>query len=223
LIRAARIGVLGGTLDPIHCGHMVAAAASRDALDLSDVLVIPSHLPPHRSVRPVASAYHRFAMAALAVSNEPRLEASDLELASDGVSYTADTLERLQGEGLAPSQIFFITGADAFAEIATWKRYPEVLDLAHFVVVSRPGHELEALPARLPELASRMRPAAGAAQEPGKPLIHLLRAPTPDVSSTVVRERLKRGQPITGLVPPLVEAHIVKHHLYRAEQSHGEI
>jgi nicotinate-nucleotide adenylyltransferase len=223
LIRGARIGVLGGTLDPIHCGHMAAAAASRDALDLSAVLVIPSHLPPHRSVQPVASAYHRFAMAALAVSNEPRLEASDLELASDGLSYTADTLERLQRDGLAASQIFFITGADAFAEIATWKRYPEVLDLAHFVVVSRPGHQLDALPARLPGLAARMRPVVEAPRDPGTPLIHLVRVPTPDVSSTVVRERLKRGEAITGLVPPLVEAHIVKHHLYRAEQSHGEI
>jgi len=215
--------VLGGTFDPIHCGHMAVATASRDALDLSAVLVIPSRLPPHRSVQPVASAYHRFAMAALAVSNEPRLEASDVELASDGLSYTADTLERLQREGLAPSQIFFITGADAFEEIATWRRYPEVLDLAHFVVVSRPGHQLDALPARLPELAARMRPATDAPREPDTPLIHLLRASTPDVSSTTVRERLKRGQAITGLVPPLVEAHIVKHQLYRADQLHGEI
>ena len=222
MIRAARIGVLGGTFDPIHCGHMATATASRDALDLSAVLVIPSRLPPHRSVQPVASAYHRFAMAALAVSNEPRLEASDFELASDGLSYTVDTLERLQREGLAPSQIFFITGADAFEEIATWRRYPEVIDLAHFVVVSRPGHHLDALPARLAGLAVRMRPVLEAPRDPGTLLIHLLRVPTPDVSSTVVRERLRRGEAITGLVPPLVEAHIVKHRLYRAEQSHGE-
>lgn len=222
-MSARRIGVLGGTLDPIHCGHVAAAAAARDALDLSSVLVIPSRVPPHRAVQPVASAYHRFAMAALAVSKEPRLEVSDIELRSDGPSYTADTLQRLHATGLSTLQIFFITGADAFAEIATWKKYPEVLDLAHFVVVSRPGYQIETLPERLPGLAARMRPVAETRREVSEPLIHLLRAPTPDVSATIVRERLKRGDPIAGLVPPLVEAHIVKHHLYRAEQLHGEI
>lgn len=220
---APRIGVLGGTLDPIHCGHIGAAAAARDALDLSRVLVIPSHVPPHRSAGPVASAFHRFAMAALAVSSEARLEVSDDELLKDGRSYTADTLERLHARGLAASQIFFITGADAFAEIATWKRYPDVLDLAQFVVVARPGHSLGALRERLPALADRMRPARDGVEASAKPLIYLVQSSTPDVSSTVVRERLKRGEAITGLVPPLVEAHIVKHRLYRAEQLHGEI
>ncbi|HEX6463358.1 MAG TPA: nicotinate-nucleotide adenylyltransferase [Vicinamibacterales bacterium] len=223
MIRAPRVGVLGGTLDPIHCGHVAAAVTARDALDLSVVLIIPSRIPPHRAVQPVASAYHRFAMAALAASGERRLQVSDIELRSEGRSYTADTLERLRAEGLMPSQIFFITGADAFADIATWKRYPEVLDLANFVVVSRPGHQLDALPARLAELAARMRPAAEEPTEPAKPFIHLLRASTPDVSSTIVREHLKKGEPITGLVPPLVEAHIITNRLYRAKQLHGEI
>jgi nicotinate-nucleotide adenylyltransferase len=218
-----RIGVLGGTLDPIHCGHIAAAVAARDALSLSNVLVIPSHVPPHRVARPVASAYHRFAMAALAVSGEPGLDVSDEELLTDGPSYTAETLERLHAKGLAASQIFFITGADAFAEIATWKRYPDVLNLAHFVVVSRPGHALDALRDRLPQLADRMRPAGSASRDAANPLIHLLGAATPDVSSTAVRDRLKHDESITGLVPPLVEAHIVKHRLYRAEQLHGEI
>jgi nicotinate-nucleotide adenylyltransferase len=222
-MSAPRVGILGGTLDPIHCGHIGAAVAARDALGLSSVLVIPSHVPPHRASRPVASAYHRFAMAALAVSSEAGLEVNDDELLTDGPSYTAETLDRLHAKGLATSQIFFITGADAFAEIATWKRYPEVLDLAHFVVVSRPGHALDALRARLPAFADRMRPAGGATRDASNPLIHLLQAPTPDVSSTAVRDRLKRGDAITGLVPPLVEAHIVKHRLYRAEQLHGEI
>jgi nicotinate-nucleotide adenylyltransferase len=222
-VTPRRVGVLGGTLDPIHCGHMSAAVAARDALSLSSVLVIPSHVPPHRSTGPVASAFHRFAMAALAVSSETRIEVSDDELRANGPSYTADTLERLHAAGLAASQIFFITGADAFAEIATWRRYPGVLDLAHFVVVSRPGHHLEALRDRLPALAGRMRPAADGCGESSNPLIYLLQTATPDVSSTVIRERLKRGEPITGLVPPLVEAHIVKHRLYRAEQLHGEI
>lgn len=221
--RPPRVGVLGGTLDPIHCGHIAAAVAARDALDLTSVLVIPSRVPPHRSIQPQASAYHRFAMAALGVSGEPRLDVSDDELMAEGPSYTADTLERLHARGLAASQIFFIIGADAFAEIATWKRYPEVLDLAHFVVVSRPGHRIEALQARLPALAARMRLAGEDARTSAHPSIQLLQAPTPGVSSTIVRERLARGEAITGLVPPLVEAHILKHRLYRADELHGEI
>jgi nicotinate-nucleotide adenylyltransferase len=218
-----RLGILGGTLDPIHCGHVAAAVAARDAFDLSSVVVIPSRIPPHRPVQPHATSYHRFAMAALAVLNESRLEVSDDELRADGPSYTADTLERIHARGFQASQIFFITGADAFAEIATWKRYPEVLDLAHFVVVARPGYRLDVLRDRVPELADRMRPATDATRDSVKPLIYLLQAATPDVSSTNLRERLNRGEAVTGLVPPLVEAHILKHRLYRAEQLHGEI
>lgn len=233
------IGLLGGTLDPIHCGHLAAATAVRDAFNLRTVFVLPSHVPPHRPLQPLASPFHRFAMVSLAVSGIDGLQASDDELRLDGPSYTADTLERLQKRGLGPSQIFFITGADAFAEIATWKRYPAVLDLANFVVVSRPGHDLEAMTARLPELASRMRAAGrvsglsavvrsaeadvgSRASDIDHTRIFLLETSTPDVSSTRVRERLGRGEPITGLVPPLVEAHIHKHALYRASELHGQ-
>jgi nicotinate-nucleotide adenylyltransferase len=211
-----RIGILGGTLDPIHCGHLAAAIAARDAFDLSEVLLLPSRIPPHRPIQPLASAFHRFAMAALAVSGVPRLLASDDELRLDGPSYTADTLDRAHARGQTPSQIFFITGADAFADIATWRRYPGVLDLANFVVVSRPGHGVDALPSSLPALADRMRPVVDAAAGGPKPLIYLLQAPTPEVSSTLVRDRLRRHEPIAGLVPPLVEAHILQHRLYSA-------
>jgi len=209
-----RVGILGGTLDPIHCGHLAAAAAARDAFDLPRVLVVPSHVPPHRAVQPLASPFHRFAMAALAVSGMPRVEASDDELRAEGPSYTADTLERLHARGFSAADILFITGADAFAEIATWKRYPEVLDLAHFVVVSRPGYDIDALAERLPDLRSRMRPAGAPARTDAGTLIFLLQAATPNVSSTLIRERARRGEPLSGLVPPLVEAHIRQHHLY---------
>lgn len=232
-----RLGILGGTLDPIHCGHVAAAAAARDAFDLADVVVLPSRVPPHRPARPFASPFHRFAMACLAVSGMPRLRASDDELRSDGPSYTSDTLDRLHAGGVDASQIFFITGADAFADIATWQRYPDVLDLANFVVVARPGHHVDELASKLPSLADRMRsvPAGGAAAATGgTTMIYLLNAPTPDVSSTVVRDRLRRGAAITGLVPPLVETHIHQHQLYSpsakapgdksrtADQLHGQ-
>jgi nicotinate-nucleotide adenylyltransferase len=209
-----RIGILGGTLDPIHCGHLSAAVAARDAFGLADVFVVPSHIPPHRPLQPLASPYHRFAMACLAISGVARMQASDEELRAGGTSYTAETLDRVHARGIEPSQIFFITGADAFADIATWKRYPSVLDQANFVVVARPGHSLDALPSRLPSLADRMRPADRATGRDDETAIYLLDAPTPDVSSTIVRERLKQGLPVSGLVPPLVEAHIRQHALY---------
>src|SRR6476619_737614 len=116
-----RIGLLGGTLDPIHRGHLDAAAAARDAFQLESVSLVPSHVPPHRPVQPLASPFHRFAMACLAVSGVPRLRASDEELRAAGPSYTADTLDRLHARGLSSSQVFFITGADAFADIGPWK------------------------------------------------------------------------------------------------------
>lgn len=223
---SARIGILGGTLDPIHCGHLAAAVAARDAFDLARVMVIPSRVPPHRPVQPIASPFHRFAMAALAVSGADRLEASDDELLLDGPSFTSDTLDRQHARGIAASQIFFITGADAFADIATWRRYPEVVDLANFVVVSRPGYEIGALAGRLPALADRMREAADFTAGDRKPLIYLLQAPTPDVSSTTVRQRLATGAGVGGMLPPLVAAHIQQHRLYsvsaRANQLHDE-
>ena len=123
---AARLGLLGGTFDPIHVGHVAAADAARTALGLDRVLLLPSHVPPHRP-QPVASAHHRFAMVALAVADHDGLEASDLELTAPGPSYTAATLRRLRDQGFDPSQLFFITGADAFAEIATLARLPELL------------------------------------------------------------------------------------------------
>jgi nicotinate-nucleotide adenylyltransferase len=218
-----RIGILGGTLDPIHCGHLAAAAGAREAFDLARVLVLPSGVPPHRPVRPLASSFHRFAMACLAVSGTSRFQVSDDELRTEGPSYTSDTLDRQLARGIAASQIFFITGADAFADIATWKRYPEVLDLANFVVVTRPGHRIEALAERLPSLASRMRPAGAVDLSGVATSIYLLHVSTPDVSSTVVRDRLRRGESITGLVPALVEAHIHQHGLYKsADQLHGQ-
>src|SRR5512134_468725 len=208
-----RIGFLGGTFDPIHLGHLEAACAARDALSLERVEIVPAHVPPHRHQQPRASAFHRFAMAALAVNGVDRLAVNDLELTAPGPSFTAETLSRLRDGGLSPSQIFFITGADAFAEIETWRRYPEVLELAQFVVIARPGSPLESLPSRLPALAARMTRGVHP-PVPGTSAIFLVDVRTPDVSSTDIRRRIASGEPLAGLVPPAVEAHIVQHGLY---------
>jgi len=218
-----RVGLLGGTLDPIHIGHTETARAAREALRLDRVHVLPSNVPPHRAGQPLASGYHRFAMTALAVNDIEGLLASDLELTMPGRSYTSDTLTHFQqSHGLDVGQIFFITGADAFAEIATWHRYPEVLDLANFIVVSRPGFCAEALRERLPVLAARMQsvsapwPGASNHKPEAKTGIFLVDARTPDVSSTDVRTRLAEGRPIHGLVADGVERHIAQHGLYSA-------
>lgn len=232
-----RIGILGGTLDPVHVGHIDAALAAREALSLDEVLVIPAHVPPHRP-QPEASTFHRFAMAAIAVSGVDGLAVNDLELLAPGPSFTADTLLRLRASlDVDASQIFFITGADAFAEIETWSRYPEVLDLANFVVVSRPGMSLQALRQRLPGLKDRMRlprAAKAAASAEGRrtsgTFIFLVDAPTPDVSSTEIRRRIAERRPLSGLVPPGVEHHITRHALYvqqrlthsAADHLHGQ-
>ena len=221
MISAARLGVLGGTLDPIHAGHIETALAARRSLNLDRVLLLPSRIPPHRSVHPAASSYHRFAMAAFAAQNADGLEASDLELCAPGTSYTSDTLERLQAEGLQATQIFFITGADAFAEIETWHRYPEVLDLSHFVVVSRPGRQASSLPSMLPALAHRMRPGTPAAATASKPTVFLVDWRTPDVSSTEIRRRIRAGEAVEGMLPPMVERHIKQHRLYSEEACNG--
>ena len=162
---------------------------------------------------PYLKRLHRFAMAALAVNGVDRLAVNDLELTAPGPSFTAETLSRLRDKGLSPSQIFFITGADAFAEIETWRRYPEVLELAQFVVIARPGSPLESLPSRLPALAGRMT-RGGRPPVPGTSAIFLVDVRTPDVSSTDIRRRIASGEPLAGLVPPAVEAHIVQHGLY---------
>jgi nicotinate-nucleotide adenylyltransferase len=228
--EAARIGILGGTLDPVHLGHVEAALAAREALGLDRVVLIPAHVPPHRS-RPASSPFHRFAMASLAVNGLDGLSASDMELLSPGPSYTADTLGRFrETQGLPASRIFFIIGADAFAEIETWHRYPEVLDLASFIVVSRPGMTLPQLRQQLPQLKARMRLPIGDVRSAAGTSIFLVDAPTPDVSSTEIRRRIGEGGVISGLVPLTVECHIRQHQLYTepspiastADHLHGQ-
>jgi nicotinate-nucleotide adenylyltransferase len=214
-----RVGILGGTFDPIHCGHLDAGAAAQRSLDLHRVLVLPSNVPPHRPP-PVASAYHRFAMVALAITGRPGWRALDLELRENRLSYTWDTLQRLHADGFDAAELFFITGADAFVEIATWKNYPAVLELAHFAVVSRPGVPVHGLPAALPSLADRMRPVAN--DEAGgdgskgarRTMIFLIDAATADVSATAIRRARSGRESIAGMVPPAVRQHIEQHALY---------
>jgi nicotinate-nucleotide adenylyltransferase len=202
--RAVRIGLLGGTFDPIHVGHLDAAEAARRALALDEILVIPAHDPPHRNDEPYASSFHRFAMVCLAIDGSPGYRASDVELLRNGPSYTAITLRDLRRQGWQAAQLYFILGADAFAEIATWYEYPAIIDECRFAVVARPGTTIDAALGRTPSLRSRVGSS-----------IHLVEAKTAPVSSSAIRARLATGQPVDGLVPTAVARHIAIHQLYK--------
>jgi nicotinate-nucleotide adenylyltransferase len=193
-----RAGILGGTFDPIHIGHVETASAVGRMLSLDYVMLLPSRTPPHRNIEPRASGYHRFAMTALAASEREELRASDIELRRDGPSYTVHTLESLHGDGFAAAQLYFIVGADAFAEIDTWYDYPRLLELANFVVVPRPGFPAPAAPP----------------PHRGPTTVRCLDISTPDVSSTEIRQRVARGEPIADLVTRGVAEHIRRHQLY---------
>ena len=210
-----RLGTLGGTFDPIHRGHVDLGRAAQSALGLTHVLVVPTHIPPHRP-QPVASSYHRFAMAALTVAGRPGWQAVDIELGHDAPSYTSLTLRRFRERGFAPFELFFLIGADAFIEIDSWRDYPDILDRVHFAVVSRPGCPVTDLPRRLPDLAARMAPPVLDPGAHGTPVIFLIEAATADVSATAIRSRLAEGQPIAGLVEPGIQQHIEQHQLYTA-------
>lgn len=202
----SRIGILGGTFDPIHLGHLEAARAAERALALDRVLLLPSRTPPHRSAEPRASVFHRFAMAALAAA-ERELSVSDLELRREGPSFTALTLEALHRDGYTPSQLFFITGSDAFADVGTWYDYPRILQLANFVVVARPGApKVSALAPNAQSPVPHVNPTI--------PAVFSVEAITPDVSATDIRRRVGAGESIDGLVPSSVAGHIRRHRLY---------
>ena len=221
---ARRLGILGGTFDPIHFGHLDAADAARAALSLDEILLMPALDPPHRPVDPRATMYQRFALVSLAVADRPAYRVSDMELRRQGPSYTADTLRAFHAEGWRASQLFFILGSDAFAEIATWHEFPSFLDLAQFVVIARPGTTIDTAVAHTPELRPRVcAPPHGGAIDERSTRVFLVEADTRDVSSTRIRERLAAAQPIDDLVPAAVARHIIRHHLYGAVDGlHGE-
>jgi nicotinate-nucleotide adenylyltransferase len=218
-----RLGLFGGTFDPIHVGHMDAADAARRALALHQVLFIPSHLPPHREADPRATMFHRFAMVALATNAEPAYGASDVEARRAGTSYTHDTLLGLYAQGWAPTQLFFIIGTDAFAQIAMWREFPRLVEGTNFAVVGRSGTTLDAALARTPALATRVRTLARVPEPSDETAVYLIDAATRDVSSTHIRAELAAGRSIANLVPEPVERHIIRHGLYGAvDRLHGD-
>jgi nicotinate-nucleotide adenylyltransferase len=192
--RRPRIGVMGGTFDPIHHGHLAAASEVQRSFDLDEVVFVPTGEPYQKSG--VSQAEHRYLMTAIATASNPRFTVSRVDIDRPGPTYTIDTLRDLRKDR-PDADLFFITGADAVAQILEWKDQQELWDLAHFVAVSRPGHAL----------SIRGLPEQG---------VSSLEVPALAISSTDCRARVDRGYPVWYLVPDGVVQYISKHHLYRS-------
>ena len=208
-----RIGVLGGTFDPLHLGHLRAAEVVRDAMRLDKVLFVPASTPPHKASPPVTEGEHRFGMLERALSSEPFFEASRLELDRGGRSYTIDTLEALAA-GSRDSRFFFVTGTDAFSEIRTWKSWQKLLEAHWFVVHERPGFPIGPVQDDLPgDIDSRVLESE---LEPGtEPRVLFLRRPMLQVSSTEIRRSIRENRSVRFLVPDAVADYIRENRLYR--------
>ena len=194
-----RIGLMGGTFDPVHYGHLVIAEAARSEFSLDRVIWVPAGDPPHKKEAPVTPQEHRYAMAVLATATHPCFAVTRLELGRKRPSYSIDTIFHFRAQEPG-SDLFFITGADAILELLTWHRHREVVEACRFIAVTRPGYDLSRLSAVLPpEYLPHISP---------------LTAPGVDISSTEIRRRVREGRPIRYLGPEPVEAYISKHNLY---------
>jgi nicotinate-nucleotide adenylyltransferase len=190
-----RVGVMGGTFDPIHHGHLVAASEVAALFSLDEVVFVPTGEPWQKAAREVSPAEHRYLMAVIATASNPRFWVSRVDLDRPGPTYTIDTLRELSAQ-LPGARLHFITGADALAQILSWKNVEEVFELAHLIGVTRPGYPLS--DAHLPDDA-----------------VSLLEVPALAISSSGCRARVRAGLPVWYLVPDGVAQYINKHRLYR--------
>ncbi len=213
------IGLFGGTFDPIHLGHLRAAAEVRRLARLDRILFIPSFLPPHKAPATGAPPADRLRMVELACRRRKGFEASPIEMEAREKSYSILTLRKVRA--LSPgARLFFILGVDAFLDIGTWREYEKVLEECLFIVMGRPGFELDRARGVLGgTLRDSMAPlAAGrglAGPLPSRTRIFLAPIRALDISSTEIRERIRRGETLDGLVPRPVDAYIREHQLYR--------
>ncbi|MFN0317849.1 MAG: nicotinate-nucleotide adenylyltransferase [Burkholderiales bacterium] len=211
-------GVLGGTFDPIHYGHLRLGEELGDALGLEQVRLVPAKLPPHRA-DPEVSAQHRLAMARLAAAGNPRFVVDDRELRREGPSYTADTLMELRKELGDQAPLCLMLGVDAFVALMTWSRWRQLFDLAHLVIATRPGYTLEVdqLPEPLRSITQGKIATGFGTKASGCVIIRGIAAL--DISASSIRQALAKGQSTRYLLPGSVLDYIREHHLYRG--THG--
>lgn len=218
-----RVGILGGSFDPIHLGHLRSAEEVREALRLDRVAFVPVNQPPHKPARRLADGRSRLAMVKLAIADHPAFEASAIEIDRGGTSYSIDTLEAFAAAEPG-ADFFFILGIDAFREIQTWKDVTRIFEMASFVVTSRP-------PALVDRSIDHLLVAARNAfcydnatlsyRHHSGNRLHFLPITGIDISATTVRQRVGRGRSIRYLVPASVERYIHEHQLYLAGEPIG--
>lgn len=196
---------MGGTFDPIHHGHLVAASEVQSWFDLDEVVFVPTGEPWQKSDRAVSEAEHRYLMTVIATAANPRFTVSRVDIDRGGPTYTIDTLRDLRAQHPG-ADLYFITGADALAQILTWRDAEELFDLAHFVGCTRPGYDMDAT--TLDGI-------------PGD-RVTIVEIPALAISSTACRTRRERGEPIWYLVPDGVVQYVAKHHLYAPETDSGD-
>lgn len=197
-----RVGIMGGTFDPIHHGHLWAAECARQAFGLERVYFVTAARPPHKDEDFLTPAAHRHAMVVLATAGNPHFHPSDVELQRPGPSYTVDTLQHFHS--LHPeADLYFLTGADALRDFLSWHHVEAILLLAQVVAVARPGYPADRLKAVRYSLAPALRPR-----------VRYLEVPSLDISSSEVRERVRAGLPVRYLVPEAVADYIAKEGLY---------
>jgi nicotinate-nucleotide adenylyltransferase len=221
--KSLRIGLLGGTFNPIHRCHLTVASQTRDRAGLDRILFIPAGDPPHKRSPALISAGHRIQMVRLAIASEPAFSFSDIEVRRPSTSYSIETVQALRAEYGDGAELFFIVGLDAFLDLAAWKQAADLVRLIHFIVVSRPGSAFTSLhtmplltatePASLAELDSGRRERLDLPLSASAHLI-LLRLPPCDISASAIRARLHSGQSVSNLLPATVESYILHHKLY---------
>lgn len=198
-VKRLRVGVMGGTFDPIHNGHLVAASEVAARFDLDEVLFVPTGQPTFKQHQKVTPAEHRYLMTVIATASNPRFTVSRVDIDREGLTFTVDTLRDLSVQR-PDDEFFFITGADAVEQILSWKDADKLFEMAHFVAVTRPGHALDV--AALPE---------------GR--VSILEIPAMAISSTDCRARAQAGNPVWYLVPDGVVQYISKYQLYQDETT----
>jgi nicotinate-nucleotide adenylyltransferase len=204
-----RIGIFGGSFNPVHIGHLIAAQDALEHVGLSRVIFLPAAQPPHKAPRPLAPAADRLEMLRLAIADDPRFEVSDDEIARGGISYTIDTLRRFR-DRYPTAALYFLIGGDTLMELHTWRDIFAVLDLAQIVTINRPGAPLDRLTAetlRLPD------------PWPARLATHVVAGHRIDISSTDIRHRVAIGQSIRYLVPAAVERYILTLNIFANRES----
>jgi nicotinate-nucleotide adenylyltransferase len=218
-----RLGILGGTFDPIHMGHLRVAEEISEDLQLERLFLIPSAVPPHKETRPITPFEHRLAMTRLAAETSPKFETLDLEGRRQGLSYSVETLKELHQIFKPDPTLFFIIGMDAFLEIETWKDYERLFDYAHFVVITRIGSQPQVLDSFLLSLKagfSRLDEEGTFLHPSGNKVIYK-QTTLMDISSTQIRERVAAGKSIRFLVLESVRSYLMEKELYTKHGSPG--